>query len=86
MYLAGLYANGTGVSKDFGEAVKYYKMAAYQGHRESMTILGSKARIFTYFFLFLFVLYVIFMIFMIFTIFIFIKSVGSILICRRLLR
>ena len=38
-----MYANGQGVVQDSAEAVKWYKLAAAQGHEEAQTNLVSKA-------------------------------------------
>ena len=37
-----MYARGSGVPKDYAEAVKWYRMAAEQGHAKAQNILGVK--------------------------------------------
>ena len=38
--LANIYANGQGIAKNYGNAVKHYRMAVSQGHIQSMTELA----------------------------------------------
>ena len=39
-----MYGNGQGVLQDYGEAVKWYRLAAEQGCAKAQTNLGSKYR------------------------------------------